>query len=197
MRTARDFAVGGVRPYHAPERPRVADPLRRRRIAAYLAGGTPVGPVLRTDGVWVWPTRFVAEIRDHGLAPELDFLRYMERCNFLPATPEADEHLEREARSAAHAGPPRVPKRSVTYFVRVDEDYPPDAPLSLLRRVQPPGGARVVEEALWRDLAWHPTHTLSTHHEDYDLREVTEAHAAGVIDRWCAKWHEEWLARTR
>jgi hypothetical protein len=202
MRTARDFAVGGVRPYYAPERPRVADPMRRQRIASYLAGGTSVGRTLRTDGVWVWPVRFIDEIRDHGLAPELDFLRYMERCGFLPANPEPDEHLEREARLAARAGPPRQPKRTVTYFVRVDDDYPPESPLSLLRRIQPPERpsgprARAVEEALWRDLAWHPTHTLSAHHEDYDLREVTEAHAAAVIDRWCAKWHEEQCARTR
>jgi hypothetical protein len=193
MRTARDFAVGGVRPYHGPERPRVADPARRRRIAGYLAGGTPVGRALRTDGVWVWPTRFVTDIRDHGLAPEIDFLRHMERCGFTPAAPEPDEHLEREARSAARAGPPRQPNRSVSYFVRVDDDYPPDAPLSLLRRVQ--HGSQVVEEALWRDLTWHPTHTLSAHYDDYDLREVTEAHAAAVIDRWCAKWHEELAGR--
>ncbi len=56
----------------------------------------------------------------------MDFLRYMERCAFLPATPEPDEQLEREARLATRAGPPRQPRRTVTYFVRVDDDYPPD-----------------------------------------------------------------------
>jgi hypothetical protein len=193
MRTAHDFAVGGIRPYHAPERPRVADPTRRGRIASYLAGGTPVGNALRTDGVWVWPARFVEDIRDRGLAPEPDFLRYMESLDFRPAAPAHDEHLEREARSAARAGPPRLPVKTATYFVRVEDEFPPEAPLSLLRRVRGPD-EDVADEALWRDLAWHPTHTFTSHADDYDLRKVTEAHAAAVIDRWCAKWHREWRA---
>jgi hypothetical protein len=194
MRSVRDFAVGGVRPYHGPDRPRVADPRRRRLIAGYLAGGTPVGstgPRWRTDGVWVWPERFVDDIRERGLAPEPDFLRDMERREFRAPAPPPDEHLEREARSAARAGPPQIRPTVASYFVRVDEEFPPDAPLSLLRRVRTPNGD-LADEALWRDLAWHPTHTFTVHAEDYDLREVTEAHAAGVMDRWCEKWHREW-----
>jgi hypothetical protein len=195
MRKARDFAVGGVRPYHSPDRPRVADPGRRKRIAGYLAGGTPVAGAYRTDGVWVWPQRFVREITDHGLAPEVDMLDHMARYAYEADTPEHDADLEREARAAARAEPPRPSAAEIVYYVRVeDDDFPPDAPLSLLRRVCHPNGF-AVDEALWRDLNWHPTHAFATHADEYDLREVTEAHAAMVLDRWCAKWHEEWRKR--
>jgi hypothetical protein len=193
MRCARDFAVGGIRPYHTPERPRVADPERRRRIATYVAGGTSIGKALRTDGVWVWPECFVGDIRDRGLAPERDFLWYMQSQGFRPTAPEHDEHLEREALAAARAGPPRFPVLAVAYFVRVDDEFPPHAPLSLLRRGHAPDGT-ITEDALWRDLNWHPTYTFTIHADDYDLREVSEAHAAAVLDYWCSKWHTEWRA---
>src|SRR6185437_8721341 len=186
MRSVRDFAVGGVRPYHSPDRPRVADPSRRRRIANYLSGGTAVGQDLRTDGVWVWPITFIDDIRLRGLAPEPDFLRDMQ---------PHDAHLEREARAAARAGPPQSPRLTVAYFVRVDEGFPPESPLSLLRRVYPAHGPGV-DEALWRDLTWHPTHAFETHANEYDLRQVTEAHAAAVMDRWCDKWHRAWKPPT-
>jgi hypothetical protein len=195
MRSVRDFAVGGVRPYHSPNRPRVADPDRRRRIANYLSGGTAVGRDLRTDGVWVWPIVFIDDIRLRGLAPEPDFLRDMQRQDFRAETPPYDAHLEREAKAAARAGSPKFTGPDTSYFVRVDDGYPPDAPLSLLRRLRWLGavkGSVQVDEALWRDLTWHPTHTFATHSGEYDLREVTEAHAAGVMDRWCEKWHRDW-----
>jgi hypothetical protein len=195
MRSVRDFAVGGVRPYVSPERPRVADPRRRRHIASYLAGGTAVGRDLRTDGVWVWPITFIDDIRLRGLAPEPDFLRDMQRQDFHAPTPPHDAHLEREARAAARAGPPKAPRVTVAYFVRVEEGYPPETPLSLLRRVGPAHGPSL-DEALWRDLTWHPTHAFVTHAEEYDLRPVTEAHAAAVLDRWCEKWHREWRSPT-
>jgi len=195
MRSVRDFAVGGVRPYHSPDRPRVADPIRRRRIANFLSGGTAVGRDLRTDGVWVWPITFIDDIRLRGLAPEPDLLRDMERQDFHAATPPHDAHLEREARAAARAGPPKSPRMAVAYFVRVDEGFPPESPLSLLRRVSPDHGPGV-DEALWRDLIWHPTNAFETHANDYDLRQVTEAHAAAVLDRWCDKWHRSWKPPT-
>ena len=191
MRSVRDFAVGGVRPYHSPDRPRVADPARRRRIASYLSGGIAIGDDLRTDGVWVWPTRFIDDIRLRGLAPEPDFVRDMQRQNFHAATPPHDEHLEREARAAARAGPPKLPRATVAYFVRVDDGFPPDSPLSLLRRVRADTSGNV-DEALWRDFTWHPTHAFTSHADEYDLRRVTEAHAAAVMDNWCEKWHREW-----
>ena len=200
MRVARDFAVGGAPgapAHHAPERPRVADPGRRRRIADYLAGGTAIGHghgVLRTDGLWLWPERFVGEILDLGLAPEPDFLGHMRHCGFRAAAPEPGARLTEDALRAWRAGPPPGPRLLVTYFVRVDGDSTPQAPLSLLRRsVDPAGG--VAEEALWRDLEWHPTQAFGVHKIDHDLREVTPAHAAGVLDRWCGRWHREAVNR--
>jgi hypothetical protein len=188
MRRARDYAVDGVRPYHSPDRPRVADPVRRRRIAGFLEGGTPVDRILRTDGVWVWPAGFVADVIDRGLAPESELIGHMERSRFTASRPPRDDALDRAVREAVELT--RVPM-DVSYFVRVDDGFPPDSPLSLLRRVRRPGG-ETADEALWRDLAWHPTHTFSAHADEYDLREVSEAHAAAVMDHWCAKWHAEW-----
>jgi hypothetical protein len=188
MRRVRDYAAEGVRPYHSPDRPRVADPIRRRRIANFLEGGTPVGHGLHTDGVWVWPAGFADEVLDRGLAPEPDLLRHMEGVDFTAACPPRDDDLEKAAFEAT--APPPAPV-AVSYFVRVDDGYPPESPLSLLRRIHRPGHP-VADEALWRDLAWHPTHTFTAHADEYDIREVTEAHAAEVMDRWCAKWHAEW-----
>ena len=206
MRVARDFAVvtkltgaRGAPAYHAPERPRVADPGRRRRIADYLSGATAIGRghgpgVLHTDGLWLWPERFVAEILDLGLAPEPDFLRHIHRHGYRPPAPEPDSRLTEDALTAWRAGPPPAPRLVVTYFVRLDDDCTPQAPLSLLRRSLDPAG-RVTEEALWRDLDWHPTQAFGTHKIDYDIREVTPAHAAGVLDRWCEQWHREAVSR--
>lgn len=201
MRVARDYAVGGARPYHAPERPRVADPDRRRHIADYLTGGTTIGrghgpDVLHTDGVWLWPERFVGEILDRGLAPEPDFVGQMHARSFRAPAPPPEARLTADALTAWRAGPPAEPRLLISYFVRVDEESTPDAPLSLLRRVVTPAGG-MTEEALWRDLAWHPTNTFTSQRAEYDIREVGPAHAAGVLDLWCAKWHTEALNRTR
>ncbi|GAA2589371.1 hypothetical protein GCM10010399_19370 [Dactylosporangium fulvum] len=199
MRVARDFAVGGPRPHHAPERPRVADPDRRRRIADYLSGGTTIsrghGPdVLHTDGVWLWPELFVTEILQRGLAPEPDLLVYMHARSFRAPAPPPDTRLTEDALAAWRSGPPPRPRLLITYFVRVDDESTPDAPLSLLRRTVTPAGD-VTEEALWRDMAWHPTNALSVPKIDYDIREVTSAHAAGVLDTWCTRWHAAALNR--
>ncbi|MEV4136853.1 hypothetical protein AB0J72_32350 [Dactylosporangium sp. NPDC049742] len=196
MRVARDYALGAVM---APERPRVADPGLRRRIAGYLSGGATIGRgqgVLHTDGVWVWPERFVAEVLDDGLAPEPDLLRHMVRQEYRAPEPEPGARLTDDALRAWRAGPPVAARPLITYFVRLDGETTPEAPLSLLRRVVDPAG-QVAEEALWRDLAWHPTQAFGSHKIDYDIREVTPAHAAGVLDRWCAQWHRDALRRNR
>jgi hypothetical protein len=199
MRVARDFAVGGIRPYHAPERPRVADPDRRRHIADYLAGGTAIGrghgpDVLHTDGVWLWPERFVTEIIDAGLAPEPDFTTQMHARGFRAPAPPSDARLIADALAAWRGGPPAPSRLLITYFIRLDEESTPDSPLSLLRRVVTPAGG-VTEEALWRDMVWHSTNTFISPKPDYDIREVSPAHAAGILDRWCAKWHSEAISR--
>lgn len=212
MRVARLYAVR-----NAPERPRVADPERRRRIADYLAGGTTIGrghgpAVLHTDGLWLWPERFVGEIRDEGLAPEPDLLARMHAHSYRPEAPAPGERLNDEAMRAWRAGPPVDPRQLVTYFVRVSPETTPERPLSLLRRTVGPAGG-VAEEAVWRDLAWHPTNAFVSQRNaqsgsvtlrgdrpgpgvDDELREVSPAHAAAVLDRWCADWHREALRRT-
>src|SRR6476620_9447332 len=127
MRVARDFVVGGARgsrTYHAPERPRVADPGRRRRIADYLAGGTAIGhgpAVLHTDGLWLWPERFVSEVLDDGLAPEHDLLARMQAHAYRAPTPEPGARLTDDALLAWRVGPPREPRLLITYFVRVND----------------------------------------------------------------------------
>lgn len=202
MRIARDFAVRGgpgTAPYHAPERPRVADPDRRHRIGDYLAGGTAIGrghgpDVLHTDGLWLWPERFVTEILDHGLSPEPDFVDQMRTRGYRAPAAAPDPRLTADALSTWRSGPPPPPRLLITYFVRLDEESTEDSPLSLLRRVVTPAGG-VSEEAVWRDLSWHPTNAFSAHRVDYDIRSVTPAHAAGVLDRWCAKWHAEAVSR--
>ncbi|WP_433056569.1 hypothetical protein [Dactylosporangium sp. CS-033363] len=195
MRVARLYAVR-----NAPERPRVADPERRRRIAEYLAGGTTIGhghgpAVLHTDGQWLWPERFVGEILDEGLAPEPDFLTRMHVYSYRPDSPRPGEQLNDEAMRSWRAGPPGDPRLLITYFVRVSQETTAERPLSLLRRTVTPAG-EVTEEAVWRDLDWHPTNAFGSQRIDDELREVSPAHAADVLDRWCATWHREALNRT-
>ncbi|MFG2037344.1 hypothetical protein [Dactylosporangium sp. NPDC048998] len=195
MRVARLYAA--VR--NAPERPRVADPERRRRIADYLAGGTTIGrghgpSVLHTDGLWLWPERFVGEILESGLAPEPDLLARMHAHAYRAPAPAPGERLTDEALRAWRTGPPRDPRLLVTYFVRVDAETTAERPLSLLRRTVTPTGG-VTEEAVWRDLAWHPTNAFVSQRIDDELREVEPARAAAVLDLWCAAWHAEALSR--
>jgi hypothetical protein len=195
MRVARLYANVP----NAPERPRVADPDRRRRIADYLAGGTAIGHrhgpgVLHTDGLWLWPERFVTEVLESGLAPEPDLLARMHAHSYRAPAPEPGERLTDDALRAWRDGPPRAPRLLVTYFVRVDDETTPERPLSLLRRSVTPAGG-VTEEAVWRDLAWHPTNAFISERIDDELREIEPAQAAAVLDRWCTAWHAEAIGR--
>jgi len=190
MRVARQYAVP-----NAPERPRVADPQRRRLIAEFLAGGTPVGALLHTDGVWLWPDRFVEDVLDSGLAPEPDLLERMRLLGYRAPSPAQDDRLTGDALRAWRAGPPRAPRLLITYFVRVDGETTPDRPLSLLRRVVDPAG-RVDEEAVWRDLAWHATNAFNSQRFGDELREIAPAQAADILDLWCVTWYEEALSRS-
>jgi hypothetical protein len=195
MRVARLFAAAR----NAPERPRVADPERRLRIADYLAGGTTIGhghgpAVLHTDGLWLWPERFVDEILEHGLAPEADLLARMHAHSYRAPAPHPDERLVDDALRSWRGGPPRDPRLLVTYFVRVNDETTPERPLSLLRRTVTPSGG-VTEEAVWRDLQWHPTKAFVSQRIDDELREVDPAQAAAVLDVWCEAWHAEALTR--
>ena len=192
MRVARLYVVP-----NAPERPRVADPERRRRIADYLAGGTAIGhghAVLHTDGLWLWPDRFVAEVLDDGLAPEPDLLTRMQAHSYRAPAPEPDDRLTDDALRAWRGGPPHDPRLLITYFVRVNDETTPERPLSLLRRTVNPSGG-VTEEAVWRDLQWHPTNAFTSQRIDDELREVGSAQAAAVLDLWCTAWHAEALSR--
>ncbi|WP_432835202.1 hypothetical protein [Dactylosporangium sp. CA-092794] len=195
MRVARLYSVPNT-----PDRPRVAGPERRHRIADYLAGGTTIGrghgpAVLHTDGLWLWPERFVDEVLHEGLAPEPDLLASIHAHGFRAPAPAADDRLTEEALRAWRAGPPSEPRRLVTYFVRIDDETTPERPLSLLRRTVTPAGG-VTDEAVWRDLAWHPTNAFISLRIDDELREIEPAQAAAVLDRWCASWHAEALSRS-
>jgi hypothetical protein len=70
----------------------------------------------------------------------------------------------------------------------------PERPLSLLRRTVNRSGG-VSEEAIWRDLQWHPTNAFTSQRIDDELREVGPAQAAAVLDLWCAAWHAEAVGR--
>src|SRR5262249_23267643 len=135
MRVARSYAVNaggpaaksagravGNRGYFAPERPRVADPERRRQIADYLSGGTTIGrghgpDVLPPAGLWLWPERSVGEILAAGLAPEPDFIGQMQARGFRAPAPQSDARLTRDALAAWRGGPPAAPRLLITYFI--------------------------------------------------------------------------------
>lgn len=181
--------------YYSPDRPRIADPEQRARLGACLTEGVRVGFGYRTDGAWVWLDGAARLLLDRGIAPEWDFIDYVKMRGYRLTSDVPEEDLRRAARLAGNPPQPKQPAFSAVYFVRVEEDYPPETPLSLLRKVVERSGAQR-DEALWRDLRWHPTHAFEVQSRtgEMDLREVPAEHAAHVMDRWCAKWHEQAVA---
>ena len=178
--------------YYSPDRPRIADPEQRLRLATCLSEGVRVSFGYRTDGAWVWLDGAARLLLDRGIAPEKDFIEYLQMRGYRLTREVPEEDLRRAARLARNPPSPRQPAFSAVYFVRVEHDFPPEAPLSLLRKVVERSGAQR-DEALWKDLRWHPTHAFEIHARtgEMDLREVPPEHAARVMDRWCAKWHKE------
>jgi hypothetical protein len=178
--------------YYSPDRPRIAHPEERLRLGGCLSEGVRVARGYRTDGAWVWPDDAARLLLERGIAPEWDFIEYVRMRGYRLTRAVPEEDLRRAARLAGNPPPQKQPTLKAVYFVRVAEDYPPEAPLSLLRKVVERSGAQR-DEALWKDLRWHPTHAfgIQARSGDMDLREVSAEHAARVMDRWCAKWHAE------
>ncbi|WP_054564280.1 hypothetical protein [Frankia sp. R43] len=94
--------VGGS-PVLAVDHPRIDDPRRREDLLTYLHAGRPVigttarlpdlldparGEVvpmtLRTDGQWIWTDTVSYYLEEHGLAPDPDLLRHIERSGLPP-----------------------------------------------------------------------------------------------------------------
>jgi hypothetical protein len=71
------------------------------------------------------------------------------------------------------------------YYVVSDPD---NVPLCLLRRVARRDG--VVDEALRRDLRWHPTDrfAVNARNGEYEIEEIPAERADAIADRWRAAW---------
>jgi hypothetical protein len=72
----------------------------------------------------------------------------------------------------------------ITYYALINDKHPRERPLGLVRRIhtEPP-----TDEALERDLQWHPSEYLRRYfigHTPYDHVEITEEEANAAIARW-------------
>lgn len=107
VRIARVFAVSPGDPAEGGARARLGDPEERERVAAYLAAGAPilmttalqpdrmdptrgnvVGASYRTDGTWVWSDALTYYAREHGLAPEGEFLEWIRGRGYTCPAPD-------------------------------------------------------------------------------------------------------------
>jgi hypothetical protein len=73
----------------------------------------------------------------------------------------------------------------ITYYARVTPTHDKTDPAGLVRRIHTE--PMPTDQALQRDLQWHPTEALYLHwlgHNDNDYEEITEEEADGIIDRW-------------
>ncbi len=107
-------------PWFSPNRRRIADPVRRDRVATYLERGRlvlrvagrapdPLAPSAgrvvplhyRTDGVWVWQEALAYYVRKRGVAPELALLCHIEEHGLRPSGPVSDEAARPRRRQGA------------------------------------------------------------------------------------------------
>ena len=73
----------------------------------------------------------------------------------------------------------------VSYYALVNDRHPVGDPSGIVRRTHTE--PRPVDEALGRDMEWHPTEFLYRHwlgHNDQDYVEITEEAALALISRW-------------
>ena len=194
MRLAQgyDAVDGNGRRYFSPDRQRLIDPWIRGRLAGYLSGGAPVAAGYRTDGQWVWHEPTAIHALECRVAPEEAFFGHIEAAGFRPPDDVPDDAVTRAERLIGTGELPDPAPADVEYYIRVDDDFPPEAPLSLLRRIRGSGDDHV-DQAIWRDLRWHPTNTfvLQERNNEYDIRAIPPERAAEILDRWCAKWSAE------
>ncbi len=191
-------------PWFSPNRRRIADPVRRDRLATYLergrlvlrvagrapdplapAGGRVVPLHYRTDGVWVWQEALAYYVRKRGVAPELPLLCHIEETGLRPPGPVSDHAADRAAVRARNPLPPLSTAEPMTYFASYDYSRPAHltrAPRGDIRRAETLGpGLR------WRssDLLWRQS--LGG---DYNLVEIREEEAVRIIDERC---HREFV----
>lgn len=201
-------------PYFSPDRRRVLDAAERDRLVGYLSGAplalrahglepdplnpsrghvVPVG--YRTDGAWVWQEASGYYLDAYGVAPEDDFVAYIEQAGYVPPRELPDEVLNQAADAALAPAPqrPSSPRRNLRYFASIGFGESPSNPGGLLRQWNEVGrsGSEIrVDQAVGRNLRWHDTGIFVKNARDseYDFVEISQREAAGVLDRWLARW---------
>jgi hypothetical protein len=183
-----DATLTGDRPAFSPNRVRILERARRDRIVRYLQQGrlvlgtnarwpdpltddpTPRVPLsFRTDGVWVWSEASAHYLTQRGVAPELEFLCYLEERAGTEPPPVSDE----VGRAAAEAT-----QRPTAPIDRPAPSYYQSAAGALFRRWRGDDRAELLADDLrWRrcDPDWSLPWT--------DLVEITEVHAGRELDR--------------
>jgi hypothetical protein len=180
-------------PYFAPDRPRVADPWERRRLARYLSDGgrlavradspavDPLAPDLgavvpisyRTDGVWVWQEALAYYLREYGIGPEPDLLARIRQNDYWLPEIVPDELLREAVELVFAPDTDPVPPPTATYYA------------SGARRVEAAEGP--VFEELDPDLRWRPVSMLPA----AGLREISQEQAAALLNERCAERSHE------
>ncbi|WP_327657686.1 pentapeptide repeat-containing protein [Streptomyces sp. NBC_00483] len=82
------------------------------------------------------------------------------------------------------------PIGTVTYYARVDDEFPRERPAGIVRRRR--AGKSLSDEAFTRNLRWEPTEYLRRYelgHNEDDHVEITEEEATRFILRFKAKFH--------